>query len=77
MSRVKGYGNGITQDVLSIFRTNGAAFGSGLCERGRELRPHLDIQSNSTDTPVTLSVPLVAGRVYDSTLGSYRQHPGN
>lgn len=35
MSRGKGYGNGITQDVLSIFRTNGAAFGSGLCERGR------------------------------------------
>ena len=61
MLRVKGYGNGISQDLFKTSRTNGAAFGiglSGLRERLRELTGHLDIQSNSTDTQITVPVPL-------------------
>lgn len=57
MLRVKGYGNGISQDLLKTSRTNGAAFGIGLSGL-RELRGHLDIQSNSTDTQITVTVPL-------------------
>jgi hypothetical protein len=53
MLRVKGNGNGISQNLLKTLRTNGAAFRigpSGL----RELRAHLDIQANSTDTQITV-----------------------
>lgn len=53
MLPVKGNGNGISQNLSKTFRTNGADFRIGLSGL-RELRGHLDIQSNSTDTQITV-----------------------
>ena len=61
--RVKDYGKGIPQELLSAFRTRGTTFGIGLTgmrERVRELGGHLDIQSNAAGTQISVTVPLTA-----------------
>lgn len=61
--RVKDYGNGIPQELLTTFRSKGMSFGvglSGMRERVRELGGHLDIQSNSAGTLISVTLPLAA-----------------
>jgi len=57
MLRVKGYGKRHLAGSLKDFSNERAAFGIGLSGL-RELRGHLNIQSNSTDTQITVTVPL-------------------
>jgi len=59
--RVKDYGKGIPQELLSAFRTRGTSFGIGLTgmrERVREFGGHLDIQSSAAGTLISVTVPL-------------------
>ena len=61
MLRVKGYGKRHLAGSLKDFSNERAAFGIGLSwlrERVREFRGRLDIQSNSTDTQISVTVPL-------------------
>jgi signal transduction histidine kinase len=61
--RVKDYGNGIPEELLTTFQTKGTTLGvglSGMRERVRELSGHLDIQSNSSGTVISVTFPRVA-----------------
>ncbi len=61
--RVRDYGRGIPQELLSAFRTRGTSLGIGLTgmrERVRELGGHLDIQSSAAGTQISLTVPLTS-----------------
>ncbi|MGA8441440.1 MAG: CHASE3 domain-containing protein [Candidatus Sulfotelmatobacter sp.] len=59
--RVKDYGKGIPQELLTGFRTRGTSFGIGLTgmrERVRELGGRLDIQSSAVGTQISVILPL-------------------
>ena len=60
---VKDYGNGIPEELLANFRSGGPILGvglSGMRERVRELNGHVDIQSNSSGTLISVDLPLDA-----------------
>lgn len=60
---VKDYGGGMPQELLRTFRTKGTGFGvglSGMRERVRELNGELEIQSNSSGTVISVTLPLLA-----------------
>ncbi|MFZ0319126.1 MAG: CHASE3 domain-containing protein [Candidatus Sulfotelmatobacter sp.] len=59
--RVKDFGNGIPDDQLAEFQTKGLSFGvglSGMRERVRQLKGRLDIQSNSSGTVISVTLPV-------------------
>ena len=61
--RVKDFGNGIVPERLKAFQAKGTGFGiglSGMRERVRELRGHLDIESNSSGTVISVTLPRIA-----------------
>jgi signal transduction histidine kinase len=61
--RVKDFGNGIAPDRLKAFQAKGTGFGiglSGMRERVRELKGHLDIESNSSGTVISVTLPRTA-----------------
>ena len=68
--RVKDYGSGMPPELLRSFQTKGAGFGvglSGMSERVRELNGELDIQSNSTGTVISVTLPLRAEKRQPAT----------
>ncbi len=59
--QVKDFGKGIPREMLEAFRTRGMSSGVGLTgmrERIRDLGGRLDIQSDSANTVVTVTLPL-------------------
>jgi signal transduction histidine kinase len=61
--KVKDYGKGFPQELLTTFRAERAVFGVGLTgmrERVRELGGHLDIESNPDGTQVLVTIPLLS-----------------
>ncbi|MGA2020746.1 MAG: CHASE3 domain-containing protein [Candidatus Sulfotelmatobacter sp.] len=61
--QVKDFGNGIALERLKAFQSKGTGFGvglSGMRERVRELRGRLDIESNSSGTLISVTLPRTA-----------------
>jgi signal transduction histidine kinase len=59
--KIKDYGKGIPQELLVAFRNKGTSFGVGLTgmrERVRELGGHLEVQSDTTGTLVSVTLPI-------------------
>ena len=68
--RVKDYGNGFPSQLLKSFRTRGSGLGiglSGMRERVREFHGRLDIQSSPSGTLISVTLPLVAEEVQQSS----------
>jgi signal transduction histidine kinase len=68
--KVRDFGKGIPEDVLTKLRTDGLGIGVGLAgmrERVRELGGRFDVQSSPVGTSISVSLPLTA---YESASGA-------
>jgi signal transduction histidine kinase len=66
--RIRDYGSGMSADTLRHFRSTGTRVGVGLAgmrERVREQGGQLDIQSSSTGTTVSVTLPVTPADVSD------------